>query len=272
MSSIRIAKRELRQVMRRITSEISADSITRQTQNVTNLLFSMPEYQAARRVGIYLSMMVGEIATAPIVRHALENGKQVFVPYTYKPAQIPTTSSGHPSSVMDMVLLHSWEDYVGLEVNHWGIPTPSEASIPMRQGYFGEVWKGGGSTVEKTSPGDEELDLILVPGMAFDVERRRLGHGKGFYDFFFHRYREDRILKDGEKAKMPLLVGLALEEQMLPEPQSIPTDDRDWQLDSLLVGDGRIFRATKVQDPVPETPTFEYNGAHPDKGTMADHV
>lgn len=160
----------------------------------------MPEYQSARRVGIYLSMMVGEIATAPIVRHALENGKQVFVPYTYK-SPLPTPS-GHPSSVMDMVLLHSWDDYKSLEVNHWGIPTPSEDSISTREGYFGEVWRTG--SVGRIHP-SEELDLILVPGMAFDVERRRLGHGKGFYDFFFHRYQEDRILKDGRKAKMPFL-------------------------------------------------------------------
>lgn len=158
----------------------------------------MPEYQAAHRVGVYLSMVSGEIATASIVRHALQHGKQVFVPYTYRSMM---SSPGQPASVMDMVSLHSWDDYENLRRDAWGIPTPSDESIPTRACCFRELWNRG--RVEETP--SQGLDLIVVPGMAFDTDRRRLGHGKGYYDFFLQRYQEHLVRKDAESSKMPFL-------------------------------------------------------------------
>lgn len=32
----------------------------------------------------------------------------------------------------------------------------------------------------------EGLDLVLVPGLAFDWQRRRLGHGRGYYDAYLN--------------------------------------------------------------------------------------
>ena len=40
-------------------------------------------------------------------------------------------------------------------------------------------------------------------------------------------------------------VGLALDVQLLPEDQSIPTDASDWQLDALVVGNGMTIRRRK---------------------------
>lgn len=159
----------------------------------------MPEYQAARRIGVYLSMATGEIHTASIVRSALQQGKKVLVPYTYR---IPSPVPGQPSSVMDMVSLHSWEDYESLKMNSWGIPTPSDESIAIRDNCLRELM----GTHETGEAAEEEgLDMILMPGMAFDRQRQRLGHGKGYYDFFLHRYEKRRRSTHGHDARMPLL-------------------------------------------------------------------
>jgi 5-formyltetrahydrofolate cyclo-ligase len=41
---------------------------------------------------------------------------------------------------------------------------------------------------------------------------------------------------------MPTLVGLALNEQLLPAGEPVPTDSTDWPIDGLIAGDGRIIR------------------------------
>jgi 5-formyltetrahydrofolate cyclo-ligase len=62
------------------------------------------------------------------------------------------------------------------------------------------------------------LDLILAPGLAFDLRGRRLGRGKGFYD---------RLLSAAQGVKC----GICFDEQLLPE---IPVEPHDVSLDFLV--------------------------------------
>ncbi len=70
----------------------------------------------------------------------------------------------------------------------------------------------------------DELDLILVPGVAFDERCYRIGYGGGFYD---------RLLKDKKVTKL----GLAYEEQVVKE---IPNEPFDIRVD-LIITDERII-------------------------------
>ena len=96
--------------------------------------------------------------------------------------------------LMDMVSLHSEADYEALEPDSWGIPTPTDASITERKRCL--VDTGAGSECES-------LDMIIMPGVAFDDRLARLGHGKGFYDFFLQRY--ERNVAAANRTKMPFL-------------------------------------------------------------------
>jgi len=145
-------------------------------------LLATPEYKAAKRISVYLSMPSGEISTSGIVHDALKQSKRVFIPYTYKPT---TSREGQPKSIMDMVELTSVADYEGLQRDHWGIPTPSQDSIAARANSFGGMGLTEGEAKEQQ--GESGLDLIVMPGMAFDSNFGRLGHGKGFYDYFLQR-------------------------------------------------------------------------------------
>jgi len=47
---------------------------------------------------------------------------------------------------------------------------------------------------------------------------------------------------------MSIVVGVALDVQLLPDHQTVPTNASDWKLDGLVVGDGRVLRRKAVDD------------------------
>jgi 5-formyltetrahydrofolate cyclo-ligase len=74
------------------------------------------------------------------------------------------------------------------------------------------------------------VDLVLVPGIAFDERGYRLGYGGGWYDRLAPKLRAD--------VKM---VGIAFEEQIAPE---IPYEPHDLLLD-VIITDSRVIKPAK---------------------------
>ncbi|EEQ91260.1 hypothetical protein RJZ56_004410 [Blastomyces dermatitidis] len=259
MASLQTAKKELRRKLRRILSEVSKESVAVQSSIVTRNLLALPEYHAATKLSVYLSMPSGEISTAAIVRDAFSRGKQVYVPYLYQPDPAATANQGR-SSVMEMLALRSLEDYESLQADKWGIPTLDSNTIGSRRNCFGGYGIPTGETAqagstmteaesESTAAGDDSsgLDLVVMPGVAFDEQLQRLGHGKGYYDHFVNRLKNIRQ-SGGEESKAgmrkPHLVALALAEQLLPPGEKIPVADHDYPVDALIVGNGRILTSS----------------------------
>jgi 5-formyltetrahydrofolate cyclo-ligase len=69
------------------------------------------------------------------------------------------------------------------------------------------------------------IDMVIVPGLAFDPNGNRLGRGGGFYDRFLRRLRRSATT-----------VGLAFDAQIIDE---VPADDRDFAV-STIVTDRRL--------------------------------
>ncbi|CAI7596855.1 unnamed protein product [Penicillium pancosmium] len=205
--ALQTAKRDLRKRMRGVFENLSSASIIQQSITATTRFLSLAEYQNAKSIAVYLSMPAGELSTRNIVQDALQNGKNVYIPYIHKVDQL---------SIMDMLALNSMAEFESLHPDKWGIPSLQSTQVPGRRNCF-----------EATG-----LDLIVMPGMAFDQGFRRLGHGKGYYDHFLTRYSK-------WSNKMPFLVALSLQEQLLAE--DIPVVDHDWLIDAVVVGDGRYL-------------------------------
>lgn len=230
---MKAAKQRLRSIMRQRLAALHPEAVLSQSHNVFRVLQDSPPYRDARSISIFLSMPIGEVQTDAIVRHALACGKQVFVPYLHAPEP---DALGAPPRVMDMVSLADLHDYENLQPDCWGIPSVDPGTISHRRRVL--------ATSDQPA-----LDLMFLPGVAFDLDDaglvRRLGYGKGFYDFFLSRYfaRERALLAaDGLHRPPLLLLGLALAEQLLSPTsgEQVPVHPHDQRLHGVVLGNGQV--------------------------------
>ena len=150
-------------------------------------VMALPEYHAAKTVMYYIDVR-SEVRTRQALPDALASGKRVIIPYCV-------------DGELELFHLESMDE---LELGMYRILEP----------------KAELRTVAEKKIDVEALDLILVPGVAFDRRGGRTGHGKGYYD----------KLLEHAKPSTPL-VALAFECQMFPE---IPMDGHDIFMDKVV--------------------------------------
>lgn len=142
-------------------------------------LFNEEEFKKAKVVMFYVSLK-DEVDTYLMIDEALKAGKRVCVPVILKEEKRLIAGEIH-NRLKD------------LESQHFGIYQP-------RQDRVREV------------PLDD-IDLVVVPGVAFDKKNIRLGRGHGYYDRFLSG------LPGSAKA-----IGLAFDFQVL---ENLPKDPHD---------------------------------------------
>lgn len=157
------------------------------SQIICQKFAELPEYAAARTVMFYVDVRA-EVRTRHYLPTALEHGKRIVVPYCV-------------DGELELFHLESMNE---LAVGMYKILEPRR-----------ELRELPGKKVEVA-----ELDLIMVPGVAFDRTGARMGHGFGYYD----------KLLEHARAETPL-VALAFECQLFEE---IPTQAHDVFMDKII--------------------------------------
>jgi 5-formyltetrahydrofolate cyclo-ligase len=99
----------------------------------------------------------------------------------------------------------------------------------LREGAFGIQEPASGCPLR--SP--EEADLIVVPGIAFDTEGRRIGYGKGYYDKALHRL-------EGKGRLVAFCYDFQLVDRISGEPHDVLMD--------MIITERRVIR-TKFPHP-----------------------
>lgn len=150
-------------------------------------------FRAARSV-LFFAPLPEEVDLWPLLEETINSGKVVALPCFDADKEIYT--SRRVKNV-----------HVEILSGQFGIREPSVGCIEM-------------------APGD--LDLVLVPGVAFDLNGRRLGRGKGYYD---------RLLENFTGKK----VGIAFDEQIV---EAVPSESLDVRMNYILTP----TRAVEVGD------------------------
>jgi 5-formyltetrahydrofolate cyclo-ligase len=178
--SIRETKASLRQRLRERLNDLPPVERATGSANLCGLLREQSVWKLARCVLFYAALS-DEVDIWPLLEVAIAEDKIVALP-RYRSEQECYRAARLQNLGRDT------------KIGQFGIrePTADCTGIPLNQ-----------------------LDLILVPGVGFDLNGRRLGRGKGYYD---------RLLTGIRGAKC----GLAFEKQIV---MTIPTEPHDITLD-----------------------------------------
>jgi 5-formyltetrahydrofolate cyclo-ligase len=154
---------------------------------ISDRVMEMPQYRDAHCVMWYVDVR-DEVRTRHALPEALTQGKKVVVPYCV-------------DGELELFWLESMDE---LELGMYRILEPRAELRSVQE--------------KKVLP--QELDFVMVPGVAFDREGGRTGHGKGYYDKLLQHARPDAPL-----------VALAFECQLFPE---IPMQPHDIFMDAVV--------------------------------------
>src|SRR5688572_21363553 len=179
----REAKSAIRSRVRALLAQVSSEEAAAASSRACALLRAQPIWGEAKSVLFYAPLAL-ELDLSPLMTEALAGGKTVALPRF-----VAETDCYAAFQVSDPVR--------GLVRGNFGIlePLPQALSVPLNQ-----------------------LDLALVPGIAFDLGGRRLGRGKGFYD---------RLLSAVPGGKC----GVSFDQQVVSE---IPVESHDILMNFIL--------------------------------------
>lgn len=185
-------KKEIRAALLLKRKALSSEECLLQSREIARRFLGSSEFKAAQTIHFYLATP-SEVQTEEMIREALRMKKRVVVPVVQPEKNSLTLSElidFHPSQ---------------LQPGPYGISEPR----PEYQ--------------RKVDP--KEVDLWVVPGVAFDATGNRLGFGGGYYDRLLSRVKGKKI-------------GVAFEFQVVDR---LPIEQTDHPVDLILTEARTIY-------------------------------
>jgi 5-formyltetrahydrofolate cyclo-ligase len=187
-------KTDLRKQMRAVLAALTDEQRHGRSAQACARLAALEEFAHAGVVMLYMPLAT-EVDVTPVALRCFQMGKQVCVPKV-----------DWVRRDMTAIEVSSFDDHY-MDLDEHGLRTPST-----------------GRPVVPTT-----IDLVIVPGLAFDATGHRLGRGGGFYDRFLLRLKRRAVT-----------AAIAFDAQVIDE---VPTDARDTAVD-IVVTDRRVTRTS----------------------------
>ena len=151
-----MTKQQLRTTLLRRLQQQKEDDRRRKSEAIRRKVFRLEAFRRATTVCCYVALPY-EVQTWRMIEEMLKRGKRVAVPVTHRRAK---------------------------RLSLCEVRDPAQELAPGAFGVF-EPIAGRRRPVRL-----KELDLLLVPGLAFDRRGHRLGHGHGYFDRLLSRVPE----------------------------------------------------------------------------------
>jgi 5-formyltetrahydrofolate cyclo-ligase len=191
-------KRALRAAMRAQREALDARERARASADLSARLAALPEVQAAGCLAAFVATR-GEVDLSTVVSQRVAAGARVALPRV-----AASTPEAGPR-----LRFHLVTPETELQPGTFGILEPPASSPEL---------------------GGDELDVVLLPGLAFDAGGRRLGYGGGYYDELI-----GALARAGSR---PLLIGVGFDFQLV---ERCPAGEGDAPID-WVVTDARVVR------------------------------
>jgi len=182
-------KSELRKQILSRREALGAAQRASLSRTITARLLALPSYESAHCVMVYMSIG-SEFDTAAFVSDLQARRKTLVLP-----------RAPRGSRALELYVVRDLEHDLAAGV--WGIREPRPE-------------------ICRAAPLDE-IDFVLVPGVAFTAGCERLGYGGGFYDQLISRF-----------SRRPPLVAAAFALQMVPH---LPVSPTDQLIDAIITED-----------------------------------
>ena len=182
-------KKLIRKQIFKLRKECTDGQVEAWSRQIAEKVAELPEFQSAQRILAYADYN-HEVMTGFIIEEAWKQGKEVAVPKVVG---------------QDMVF-YKLTDFSQLEKGYFGIPEPAHGEIVQ--------WEDA---------------MMVMPGVAFDLQNHRVGYGGGFYDRFLEKHPQIKR------------VAVAFDFQILP---SVPTETTDISPE-VIVTENKTYQLTK---------------------------
>ena len=189
-----LQRQEIRQQVRHLRRAMPDEQQAQAAEQLAELALNYAPVTAARNIALFLSVD-GELNTRPLIARLWHLKKAVYLPVL------------HPFSPGNLLFLRYSPDTL-LIPNKLRIPEPP---LDIRQLI----------TLD-------QLDLMLVPLVAFDQYGQRLGMGGGFYDRTLQNWRQHGFLPVGLAHDCQQVDSLPVAEWDVPLP-AVMTPSKLWQ-------------------------------------------
>lgn len=187
-------KTSIRAAMRKARKNMLPETVRNLSVAAQKHILADNAWRKAGSVGLYVAVR-HEMETDMLSENAWATGKNVYFPHT----------SPYAIGIIRFLPCISRDELV---VNHFGIPEPTPETCPLPKA--GEEWIP---------------ELIIVPGVAFDVKGRRIGSGGGYYDRLFAK----------SSMRDTIRIGFAYSFQVLEE---IPSESWDVPMHAIATEEG----------------------------------